>query len=49
MTNDPDTKAYVGRRTREGKQKVFNMRCTKRYVARELFQLLPQPEQPLTT
>ena len=49
MSNDPATKAYVERRTKEGKQKLFIMRCLKRYVARELFQLLPQPEQPLTS
>jgi transposase len=49
MSNDPDTKAYVARRTKEGKQKKFIMRCLKRYVARELFQLLPRPEEPLTT
>ena len=49
MANDPKTKAYVERRTKEGKQKLFIMRCLKRYVARELFQLLPQPEQPLTS
>ena len=48
MSNDPATKAYVQRRTKEGKQKLFIMRCLKRYVARELFQLLPQPQQPLT-
>ena len=49
MSTDPDTKAYVARRTREGKQKKFIMRCLKRYVARELFQLLPRPAQPLTS
>jgi transposase len=49
MSNDPETRAYVERRTKEGKQKLFIMRCLKRYVARELFQLLPQPEQPLTS
>ena len=48
MSTDPDTKAYVARRTQEGKQKKFIKRCLKRYVARELFQLLPQPPQPLT-
>ena len=48
MSNDPTTKAYVQRRTKEGKHKLFIMRCLKRYVARELFQLLPQPQQPLT-
>jgi transposase len=49
MSTDPDTKAYVARRTKEGKQKKFIMRCLKRYIARELFQLLPQPQKPLTT
>ena len=48
MSTDPDTKAYVARRTQEGKQKKFIMRCLKRYLARALFQLLPQPQQPLT-
>ena len=48
MSNDPTTKAYVQRRTKEGKQKLFMMRCLKRYVARKLFQLLPQPTKPLT-
>ena len=49
MSTDPNTKAYVARRTQEGKQKKFIMRCLKRYVARELFQLLPQHQQPLTS
>ena len=48
MSTDPDTKAYIARRTQEGKQKKFIMRCLKRYVARELFQLLPHPQHPLT-
>ncbi|HVA58936.1 MAG TPA: transposase [Mycobacteriales bacterium] len=49
MATDPDTRAYVERRTKEGKQKRFIIRCLKRYVAREIFQLLPIPKQPLTT
>ena len=48
MAHDPQTRAYVQRRTKEGKQKLFIIRCLKRYVARELFLLLPRPEQPLT-
>ena len=32
MSTDPDTKAYLARRTQEGKQKKFIMRCLKRYV-----------------
>ena len=49
MATDPETKAYVERRTKEGKQKRFVIRCLKRYVARELFELLAQPTAPLTT
>ena len=49
MSTDPNTRAYVERRTKEGKQKKFIIRCLKRYVARELFQLLPRQEQLLTT
>ena len=48
LSTDPDTKAHIARRTQEGKQKKFIMRCLKRYVAGELFQLLPQPQHPLT-
>ena len=48
MSNDPETRAYVERRTKEGKQKLFIIRCLKRYVARELFPLLPRPELVLT-
>jgi transposase len=42
MVSDPDTRAYVERRTKEGKSKREIMRCLKRYVARELFPLLPR-------
>lgn len=41
MVSDPATRAYVARRTKEGKSKREIMRCLKRYVARELFPLLP--------
>jgi transposase len=42
MGNDPATKAYVERRTKDGKTKSEIMRCLKRYVARETFTLLPR-------
>jgi transposase len=42
MGSDPTTKAYVERRTKEGKSKPEIMRCLKRYVARETFDLLPR-------
>jgi transposase len=40
MAHDPRTKAYVGRRTAEGKTKKEIMRCLKRYVAREVYKAL---------
>ncbi len=49
MATDPETKAYVERRTKEGEQKRFIIRCLKRYVAHEIFELLPRPGAHLTT
>jgi transposase len=40
MVSDPDTRAYVERRTKDGKSKREIMRCLKRYVAREVYPLL---------
>lgn len=40
MHYDEETKAYVKRRTAEGKTSREIRRCLKRYVARELFRLL---------
>ena len=37
------TIAYLGRRTAEGLSKKDIIRCLKRFVAREIFQLLPAP------
>ena len=42
MSWDPDTRAYVERRTKEGLSKREVIRCLKRYIARELFPDLPQ-------
>jgi transposase len=41
MSCDPDTRAYVERRTREGLSKREILRCLKRYIAREVFNALP--------
>jgi transposase len=41
MSTDPATRAYVARRTKEGKSKREIIRCLKRYVARELYRHLP--------
>lgn len=40
MVSHGPTRAYVERRTAEGKSKLEIMRCLKRYVARELFPLV---------
>ena len=37
MGSDPATRAYVERRTTEGKSKAEIIRCLKRYVAREVY------------
>jgi transposase len=42
MVSDPRTTEYFARRMKEGKTKKEAMRCLKRYVARELFPLLPR-------
>lgn len=42
IISDPPTKAYMDRRVKEGLSKREAIRCLKRYVAREIFSLLPQ-------
>jgi transposase len=44
---DPDTRAYVIRRTAEGKSGREIKRCLKRSVARQLFRTLNNPVSPL--
>jgi len=43
MTTDEETKAYLSRRTAEGKTKRDVTRCLKRHIAREAFWLLQHP------
>jgi transposase len=43
MNCDPRTRASVARRTSEGLSKREILRCLKRYIAREVFQVLPRP------
>lgn len=43
MTCDPRTRAYVERRTAEGKSKKEIIRCLKRHIAREIYQLITKP------
>lgn len=40
MSNDPTTRAYVERRTAEGRTRREIRRCLKRYIARQLFRQL---------
>jgi hypothetical protein len=42
MSSDPRTKHYVERRIKEGISKTEIIRCLKRYVARETYDLLPK-------
>ena len=42
LTCDPDTKAYVERRLKEGRSKREVIRILKRYVAREVYRYLPR-------
>jgi transposase len=42
MSSDPRTRAYVERRTSEGRSKPEIMRVLKRYVAREIYRHLPR-------
>ena len=44
MAADPRTRAYVARRTREGRSKREIIRCLKRYLARELYRHLPRED-----
>ncbi len=49
MRHDPATRAYVARRTAEGKNPKEIMRCLKRFAAREVYQALINPPQDLPT
>ena len=42
MRHDPRTRVYVARRRAEGRTTGEIMRCLKRYIAREIFHLLPR-------
>jgi transposase len=41
MVDDPRTAEYIDRRRKEGLTKKEAVRCVKRYVAREVYGLLP--------
>lgn len=44
----PPTIAYVERRTADGLTKKEIIRCLKRFLVREIYQLLPEPSSPAT-
>ncbi|MEV7037529.1 transposase [Amycolatopsis sp. NPDC051061] len=46
---DPRTRAYTERRTREGLSKKEIIRCLKRYIARELYQLITTNDLQLSS
>ena len=46
MAGEPRTRAYVARRTAEGRSKREIIRALKRYVARDLYRCLPRAQQP---
>jgi transposase len=41
LSCDPATRDYLERRTKDGKTKKEAIRCLKRYIAREIYELLP--------
>jgi transposase len=49
MQRDPRTRLYVERRTAEGLSTKEIMRCLKRYVAREVYEILTNPPTELVT
>ena len=46
LRDDPETRAYLARRTTEGKSRRDAKRCLKRTIARQLFRLLERYDQP---
>ena len=40
LATDPRTRAYRDRRTKQGMSKTEIIRCLKRYIAREIYELL---------
>jgi transposase len=48
LSHDQRTRDYMARRMSEGKTKAEALRCLKRYIAREIFNALPQQALALT-
>jgi transposase len=45
---DPPTRAYLARRIAEGKTRREALGCLKRYIAREIYQIITKPRPPST-
>jgi transposase len=46
LRTEPDTHAYISRRTAQGKTRRDAKRCLRRVIARQLFRLLERNDQP---
>jgi hypothetical protein len=46
LRTDPDTRAYLARRTAQGKSRRDAERCLRRLIARQLFRLLERYDRP---
>jgi transposase len=46
LRTDPDTRAYMARRTAEGKSRRDVKRCLRRVIARQLFRMLERYDRP---
>lgn len=49
LQTDPETRAYAERRTTEGKSRREIIRCLKRFIARDVFTLLTNPQPAIDT
>ena len=49
MQTDPATKEYVAKRRADGKSDREILRCLKRYIVREIYRYLINPDQPAPT
>lgn len=45
MSSEPRSKAYIAKKTAEGKTKLEAIRCLKRHIANEIYSLLTNPSQ----
>ncbi len=49
LQTDPETRAYAERRITEGKSRREIIRCLKRFIARDVFALLTNPQPAIDT